>query len=87
MAVPGTKKDAEVLGKGIAMACMSVKRARDGSYDHYYSLSFVNPIHVSLWMRYRQNFLNHVKSQPAGRVWVEVPDHPLPSRRTRRRYA
>lgn len=70
-----------------ALACVSVKRARDGSVDHYYSLAWVPPWRLGLWLRYRRNFRSHLTAQPAGRVWVEVPDHPIPFRRPRRRIA
>jgi len=81
-----TDKSVKVLGGGSALACMSVRRAKDGSFDHYYSLDFIPPW-KSACRRYRSNFRAHIKDQPAGRVWVECPNHPIPFRRARRRYA
>jgi len=78
---------AVTTGGGHALACMSVCRSKDGSYDHYYSLDFVGPWDWAAWRRYRANFAAHRSQQPAGRVWVEVPNHPIPFRRARRRRA
>lgn len=72
---------------GNALGCMTVKRSADGSYDHYYSLDFVPIWRLRSYLAYKTNFLEHLYSQPKGRVWVESPNHPIKARRPRRRYA
>jgi hypothetical protein len=69
------------------MGCMSVVRAADGSVDHYYSLDWVNPLRKPrLWLAYHRNVVTHRRSLPAGRLWTECPNHPLPWRRPRRQH-
>lgn len=85
MTTTEVKGDAPAFGH--AMAAMSVHRAKDGSFDHYYSLDYIPWWKLKLRRRYQKNFLDHVAQQPKGRIWVEVPNHPRQSRRPRRRYA
>ena len=79
---------APATGKA-AMACITIKRAADDSYDHYYSLDWVSPLRrPRLWWNYRKNYRDHrAQLPPNSRVWVECPRHPRPWRRPRRQRA
>jgi len=68
------------------MACMTVRRAATGTYEHYISAQWVNPVrHPRLWVAYRANLRHLLATLPPGRVWAETPNHPITHRRKRRR--
>lgn len=75
----------------LSLAVLSIRRKATGLVEHYHSMPYVPPWRPRTWAKVRAAFLRQmahvIDTYGSGAHWIEVPDHPIPSRRERRRYA